>query len=54
MKLFYAELARQKSAPEALRVAKKSMLKAFGPRKAVPYFWAGFTLEGLAPPPIEQ
>jgi CHAT domain-containing protein len=54
MKLFYAELARQKSAPEALRVAKKNMLKAFGPRKAVPYFWAGFTLEGLAPPPIEQ
>jgi len=54
MKLFYAELTRQKSAPEALRVAKKSMLKAFGPRKAVPYFWAGFTLEGLAPPPIEQ
>jgi CHAT domain-containing protein len=54
MKLFYAELARKKSAPEALRVAKKSMLQAFGPRKAVPYFWAGFTLEGLAPPPIEQ
>src|SRR5229473_659289 len=54
MKVFYAELARQKSAPEALRVAKKSMLKAFGPRKAVPYFWAGFTLEGVAPPPIEQ
>ncbi len=54
MKLVYAELARQKSAPDALRVAKKSMLKAFGPHKAVPYFWAGFTLEGLAPPPIEQ
>jgi len=54
MKLFYAELARQKSAPEALRVAKKSMLKAFGPRKAVPYYWAGLTVEGLAPPPIEQ
>ena len=54
MKVFYAELARKKSAPEALRVAKKSMLKAFGARKAVPYFWAGLTLEGLAPPPIEQ
>jgi hypothetical protein len=30
------------------------MLKEFGLRKAVPYYWAGFTLEGLAPPPIEQ
>jgi CHAT domain-containing protein len=54
MKVFYAELARKKSAPEALRVAKRSMLKTFGLRKAVPYYWAGFTLEGLAPPPIEQ
>lgn len=53
MKVFYAELARKKSTPEALRVAKKSMLKKFGPRKAVPYYWAGLTVEGLAPPPIE-
>jgi CHAT domain-containing protein len=30
------------------------MLKKFGPRKAVPYYWAAFTLEGLAPPPIVQ
>ena len=52
MKVFYAELGRKKSAPEALRLAKRSMLKKFGPRKAVPYYWAGFTLEGLAPPPI--
>jgi len=50
---FYAELARQKSAPEALRVAKKSMLKAFG--RARPFrILAGFTLEGLAPPRFEQ
>ena len=54
MKVFYAELARKKSAPEALRVAKRSMLRKFGPRKAVPYYWAGLTVEGLAPPPIEQ
>jgi CHAT domain-containing protein len=54
MKVFYAELAHGKSAPEALRVAKRSMLKKFGPRKAVPYYWAGFTVEGLAPPPIAQ
>jgi CHAT domain-containing protein len=54
MKAFYAELGRKKSAPEALRLAKRSMLKKFSPRKAVPYYWAGFTLEGLAPPPIVQ
>jgi CHAT domain-containing protein len=54
MKVFYAELGRKKSAPDALRLAKRSMLKKFGPRKAVPYYWAGFTLEGLAPPPIVQ
>ncbi|MGC1476232.1 MAG: CHAT domain-containing protein, partial [Terriglobales bacterium] len=54
MKVFYAELARKKSAPEALRTAKRSMLREFGPVKAVPYYWAGFTLEGLAPPPNVQ
>src|SRR6266496_5168454 len=54
MKVFYAELGRKKSAPEALRLAKRSMLKKFGPRKAVPYYWAGFTLEGLAAPPIAR
>jgi len=54
MKVFYAELARKKSVPEALRVAKRSMLKKFGPSKAVPYYWAGLTVEGLAPPPIEH
>jgi len=54
MKMFYAELARDKPAPEALRVAKRKMLKAFGPRKAVPYFWAGLTLEGFAPAPMEH
>jgi CHAT domain-containing protein len=54
MKVFYAELGGKKSSPEALRLAKKSMLKKFGARKAVPYYWAGFTLEGLAPPQIVQ
>jgi CHAT domain-containing protein len=54
MKKFYAELARKKPASEALRMAKASMLKAFGTHKAVPYFWAGLTLEGLAPAPIEN
>lgn len=54
MRVFYAELARKRSVPEALRIAKRSMLKKFGPRKAVPYYWAGLTVEGFAPPPIEQ
>ena len=51
MKVFYAELGRHRSAPEALRIAKKKMLQDFGPRKAVPYYWAGLTLEGFAPLP---
>jgi CHAT domain-containing protein len=51
MKSFYAQLARKKPVPYALRVAKKSMLSTFGPTKALPYFWAGFTIEGLALPP---
>jgi CHAT domain-containing protein len=53
MKVFYAELARKRSVPEALRVAKRSMLKKFGPSKAVPYYWAGITVEGFAPAPTE-
>jgi CHAT domain-containing protein len=53
MRVFYAELARKKSVPEALRVAKRSMLKKFGPSKAVPYYWAGLTVEGFAPAPTE-
>jgi CHAT domain-containing protein len=53
MKVFYAELARKKSVPEALRVAKRSMLNKFGPSKAVPYYWAGLTVEGFAPAPTE-
>lgn len=54
MKSFYAQLARKKSVPDALRVVKKSMLTTFGPTKALPYYWAGFTVEGLARPPIEE
>lgn len=51
MKSFYAELARGKTAPYALRIAKKKMLGTFGPTKALPYYWAGFTVEGIAPIP---
>lgn len=52
MRVFYAELGRKKSVPDALTAAKRSMLNKFGLPKAVPYYWAGFTLEGAAPPPI--
>ena len=54
MKSFYAQLARKKSPQYALRVAKKSMLSTFGPTKALPYYWAGFTVEGLAQPPVTE
>ena len=53
MKRFYSELARKRPAPYALRIAKMSMLKTFGPTKALPYYWAGFTLEGLAPKAVQ-
>ncbi|MGH9628797.1 MAG: CHAT domain-containing protein, partial [Bryobacteraceae bacterium] len=54
MKRFYAELARRKRPPDALMEAKRAMLNAFGPTKALPYYWAGFTVEGLAEPPIKH
>lgn len=54
MKDFYAELARKRSPTYALRIAKQNMLKTFGPTKALPYYWAGFTVEGLAQPPAEE
>jgi CHAT domain-containing protein len=52
MKIFYGELNRKKRVPEALAIAKRKMLKTFG-AKAVPYYWAGFTVEGVAEPPIK-
>jgi len=54
MKAFYAELARKKSVPEALAAAKRTMLKTFGPTKALPYYWAGFTVEGVVPSPTKH
>jgi CHAT domain-containing protein/tetratricopeptide (TPR) repeat protein len=53
MKTFYSELARDKSVPHALAAAKRTMLKTFG-TKAVPYYWAGFTVEGVAERPIKH
>lgn len=53
MKTFYAELNRKKRVPDALAVAKRDMLKEFATR-AVPYYWAGFKVEGAAEAPVRQ
>jgi CHAT domain-containing protein len=53
MKSFYAELNRGKGAADALASAKRNMLKNFG-TNALPYYWAGFIVEGVAEPPIGQ
>jgi CHAT domain-containing protein len=54
MKSFYVALARTRSAPDALRIAKRKMLETFGSDQALPYYWAGFTVEGFAAPPTEH
>ena len=53
MKTFYGELNRKKRVPDALAAAKRKMLKTFD-AKAIPYYWAGFTVEGVAEPPIKH
>jgi CHAT domain-containing protein len=53
MKAFYGELNHKKRVPDALASAKRTMLKTYG-AKAVPYYWAGFTVEGVAEPPIKH
>ena len=45
MKRFYAHLLAHRSAGSALTAAKRDMLRTFG-RDALPYQWAGFTIEG--------
>jgi CHAT domain-containing protein len=47
MKRFYAHLSTGQSAATALTTAKRDMLRTLGP-KALPYQWAGFTIEGGA------
>ena len=47
MKRFYARLAANMSAASALTAAKRDMVRMFG-RKALPYQWAGFAIEGAA------
>jgi CHAT domain-containing protein len=45
MKQFYKHLAAHDPPPVALTAAKRDMLRKFG-AAAVPYYWAGYTLEG--------
>jgi CHAT domain-containing protein len=45
MRRFYARLAAGTSAGEALRRAKLDFIKSLG-ANALPYYWAGYTLEG--------
>jgi len=53
MKRFYAHLSANGSAASALTAAKRDMLRTFG-RKALPYQWAGFTIEGAAGRPMSR
>jgi CHAT domain-containing protein len=53
MKVFYAELERRKGAANALATAKRNMIQKFG-NNALPYYWAGFIVEGATDPPIGQ
>jgi CHAT domain-containing protein len=53
MKTFYSELNHKKRVPDALAAAKRNLLNTFG-AKTVPYYWAGFTVEGVAEPPIKH
>jgi CHAT domain-containing protein len=47
MKRFYAHLSTGESVASALTTAKRDMLRTLG-QKALPYQWAGFTIEAGA------
>jgi len=47
MREFYAELAHGRDASDALATAKQKILKTFAQAKIVPYYWAGYTVEGF-------
>ncbi|MGD0669559.1 MAG: CHAT domain-containing protein [Bryobacteraceae bacterium] len=51
MKQFYNHLAAHETVAAALTAAKRDMLRKYG-SAAVPYYWAGFTLEGAANLPV--
>ena len=43
---FYKHLTSGRSVAEALALGKRDMMNTYGDL-AVPYYWAGFTLEGV-------
>jgi CHAT domain-containing protein/tetratricopeptide (TPR) repeat protein len=47
MERFYGHLAQRNTIAHALTAAKRDMLRTYG-SEAVPYYWAGFKLEGAA------
>jgi CHAT domain-containing protein len=49
MREFYVQLAHGHDAADALAAAKQKILKTFGQAKIVPYYWAGYTVEGFVP-----
>ena len=51
MKRFYGHLAEKMAVRDALRRAKLDMLRTYG-ASALPYYWAGFKLEGLGSRPV--
>jgi CHAT domain-containing protein len=51
MKQLYKHLAARETVAAALTAAKRDMLRTYG-SAAVPYYWAGFTLEGAANLPV--
>jgi len=53
MKAFYTELKQNRQVSDALAMAKRRMIKNFGAR-AVPYYWAGFIVEGVPQSRVQQ
>ena len=49
MERFYSRIAAGDSPATALTKAKRALLRKFG-KAAVPYYWAGFTFEGVPTP----
>jgi len=51
MKRFYAHLAEKNTVAQALTAAKRDMLKTYG-AQAIPYYWAGYKLDGAGDYPV--
>lgn len=53
IKQFYSHLAKKQDKGSALRRANIDLLKKYGDQ-ALPYYWAGFTLQGEGAAPFPQ